>query len=116
MTASPLSELTCASSTPSVALSALDTDEEHLAHFIPSTLMVTVLVNAAAVITPNVRTMTLVTTRLMIRFRTSSPSFCVLHYERLDLFVEFFAKKYAADYVGYFAISIYDDRERQSLI
>src|SRR5215510_8891806 len=35
MTASPLSALTCASSTPSVAFSALVTDEEHFSHFIP---------------------------------------------------------------------------------
>src|SRR6187549_374514 len=116
MTASPLSELTCASSTPSVALSALVTDEEHFAHFIPSTLMVTVLVKAAAVITPNVTTRTILTTRLVILFRTSYPSFYVLHQKRLYLFVKFFAKKYAADYVADFAVSINNDRQGQSLI
>src|SRR5678815_2155149 len=95
ITASPLSELTCASSTPSVALSALVTDAEHFAHFIPATLMVTVLVKAAAVITPRVRTRTPLTTRLVIRFSISLLSFQVIHQERLDLFLEFFAKKYA---------------------
>src|ERR1044072_2594426 len=73
ITASPFSELTSTASTPSVALSALDTDEEHFAHFIPSTLMVAVLVKAAAVITPKVTTITQLTTRLIIRFRTSYP-------------------------------------------
>src|ERR1044071_2139020 len=109
MTASPLSELTCASSTPSVALRALVTDEEHFAHFIPSTLMVTVLVKAAAVITPRVRTRTPLTTILVIRLRISLLSFQVIHQERLDLFLEFFVKKYAADYVADFAVAIYDD-------
>src|SRR6185369_15022792 len=98
ITASPFSELTCASSTPSVALSALETEAEHFAHFIPSTLMVTVFVKAAAVITPRVRTRTTPTTRLVIRLSISHLSFHFLHQKRLNLFVEFFAKEYAADY------------------
>jgi hypothetical protein len=70
--------------------------------------MVTVLVNAEAVITATLKTRTAPRTSLVIRLSISL-SFRILHQKRLDLLVKFLSKKYAADYVIYFAVATYDD-------